>query len=125
MFGVDVVRAQGEIRRRIGVVFQSPSLDRKLTVIENLRHQGHLYNLRGQGLQSRIDQLLFTVRNGGSQRPSCGNTFRRTTTPFRIGEGPLAQTAGAFARRTKPRVSILVCGGNCRIISNGCAMKTV
>src|ERR1700747_188888 len=58
MFGVDVVRGQGEIRRRIGVVFQSPSLDRKLTVIENLRHQGHLYNLRGQGLQSRIDQLL-------------------------------------------------------------------
>jgi ABC-2 type transport system ATP-binding protein len=58
MFGVDVVREQGEIRRRIGVVFQSPSLDRKLTVLENLRHQGHLYNLRGQGLQSRIDQLL-------------------------------------------------------------------
>src|ERR1039458_2628674 len=48
MFGVDVVREQGEIRRRIGVVFQSPSLDRKLTVLENLRHQGHLYNLRGQ-----------------------------------------------------------------------------
>jgi ABC-2 type transport system ATP-binding protein len=40
------------------VVFQSPSLDRKLTVLENLRHQGHLYNLRGQELQLRIDQLL-------------------------------------------------------------------
>jgi ABC-2 type transport system ATP-binding protein len=58
MFGIDVVREQVEIRRRIGVVFQSPSLDRKLTVLENLRHQGHLYNLRGPGLQSRIDQLL-------------------------------------------------------------------
>lgn len=58
MFGLDVVREQSEIRRRIGVVFQSPSLDRKLTVLENLRHQGHLYNLRGPGLQSRIDQLL-------------------------------------------------------------------
>ncbi len=58
MFGVDVVRAEGEIRRRIGVVFQSPSLDRKLTVLENLRHQGHLYNLRGHELQSRIDELL-------------------------------------------------------------------
>jgi ABC-2 type transport system ATP-binding protein len=44
--------------RRIGVVFQSPSLDRKLTVLENLRHQGHLYNLRGQELQLRIDKLL-------------------------------------------------------------------
>src|SRR6266481_9146100 len=35
MFGADVVREQGEIRRHIGVVFQSPSLDRKLTVFEN------------------------------------------------------------------------------------------
>src|SRR6202142_2612440 len=58
MFGFDVAHHQSEIRRRIGVVFQSPSLDRKLTVLENLRHQGHLYNLRGQELQSRIDHLL-------------------------------------------------------------------
>ena len=58
LFGMDVARHQSEIRRRIGVVFQSPSLDRKLTVLENLRHQGHLYNLRGHELQSRIDELL-------------------------------------------------------------------
>jgi ABC-2 type transport system ATP-binding protein len=58
MFGIDLSRGQAEIRRRIGVVFQSPSLDRKLTVTENLRHQGHLYNLRGQELQSRMDELL-------------------------------------------------------------------
>ena len=58
MFGYDVVRNRAEIRRRIGVVFQSPSLDRKLTVLENLRHQGHLYNLGGHDLQSHIDDLL-------------------------------------------------------------------
>jgi ABC-2 type transport system ATP-binding protein len=58
LFGVDIVRNQSEIRRNIGVVFQAPSLDRKLTVLENLRHQGHLYNLRGPGLQSRMDELL-------------------------------------------------------------------
>jgi len=58
MFGIDILRGRSEIRRRIGVVFQAPSLDRKLTVVENLRHQGHLYNLRGQELQSRIDELL-------------------------------------------------------------------
>ena len=58
LFGIDVVRDQSEIRRRIGVVFQAPSLDRKLTVLENLRHQGHLYNLRGQELRTRIDELL-------------------------------------------------------------------
>ena len=58
LFGIDVVRQQSEIRRRIGVVFQAPSLDRKLTVLENLRHQGHLYNLRGPELQTRMDELL-------------------------------------------------------------------
>ena len=58
LFGIDVVREQSEIRRRIGVVFQSPSLDRKLTVLENLRHQGHLYNLRGPELQTRMGELL-------------------------------------------------------------------
>jgi ABC-2 type transport system ATP-binding protein len=68
MFGIDVVRDQNEIRRRIGVVFQAPSLDRKLTVLENLRHQGHLYNLRGRDLQSRIDELL--VRFGMADRKS-------------------------------------------------------
>jgi ABC-2 type transport system ATP-binding protein len=45
-------------RRRIGVVFQSPSLDKKLTVLENLRHQGHIYGMRGAALRTRIDELL-------------------------------------------------------------------
>ncbi len=45
-------------RHRIGVVFQSPSLDKKLTVRENLRHQGHLYGLRGPSLAVRITELL-------------------------------------------------------------------
>lgn len=58
LFGLDVVRQRRQIRRRIGVVFQSPSLDRKLTVVENMRHHGHLYNLRGPALRKRIDELL-------------------------------------------------------------------
>jgi ABC-2 type transport system ATP-binding protein len=39
-------------------VFQSPSLDRRLTVRENLKHQGHLYGLTGSELQSRIGEML-------------------------------------------------------------------
>lgn len=46
------------VRARIGVVFQSPSLDRKLSVRENLRHQGHLYGLRGSLLDQRTRELL-------------------------------------------------------------------
>lgn len=55
-----------EIRTSIGVVFQHPSLDKKLTVRENLLHQGHLYNLRGPYLRSRIGETLDEV--GASDR---------------------------------------------------------
>lgn len=46
------------IRNQIGVVFQSFGLDKKLTVFENLAHQGHLYGLAGKKLRGRIDEVL-------------------------------------------------------------------
>lgn len=58
VFGMDVVRDADAIRRRIGVVFQEPALDRHLTVAENLRHQGHLYGLRGRRLRARMEEAL-------------------------------------------------------------------
>jgi ABC-2 type transport system ATP-binding protein len=58
VFGFDVARQPSEVRRRIGVVFQSQSVDGKLTVEENLRHQGHLYGLRGASLKARIEEML-------------------------------------------------------------------
>jgi ABC-2 type transport system ATP-binding protein len=54
--GLDV--RDGAVRRKIGVVFQSPSLDGKLSVGENLTHHGHLYGLSGAGLRTRIDEEL-------------------------------------------------------------------
>lgn len=56
--GYDLVTQQARIRQVLGVTFQSPSLDRKLTVQENLKHQGHLYGLRGAELQRRMDEGL-------------------------------------------------------------------
>ena len=56
--GFDLARSAREVRRRIGVVFQSQSVDPKLTVAENLRHQGHLYGLRGATLNARIAEML-------------------------------------------------------------------
>ncbi len=46
------------VRKLLGVVFQHPGLDIKLTVTENLRHHGHLYGLRGKNLSYRISELL-------------------------------------------------------------------
>lgn len=56
--GFDVVAERNAVRRRIGVVFQSPSLDAKLTVRENLHYGGRLYGLGGRELRDRIDELL-------------------------------------------------------------------
>ena len=48
ILGHDAAKEPGQLRREIGVVFQSQSIDLKLTAAENLRHQGHLYGLRGE-----------------------------------------------------------------------------
>jgi ABC-2 type transport system ATP-binding protein len=58
VLGFDLRSERSAVRSRIGVVFQAPSLDKKLTVAENLRHQGHLYGLRGNRLASRMDEML-------------------------------------------------------------------
>ncbi len=58
ILGFDLRRDVNEVRRRIGVVFQAPSLDKKLTVVENIRHQAALYALRPQDLRVRQAELL-------------------------------------------------------------------
>ncbi len=54
--GFDIATQAADVRRRIGVVFQSQSLDRKLTVAENLRAQGHLFGLSGSVLRGRVER---------------------------------------------------------------------
>lgn len=59
--GFDAAKEPTKLRREIGVVFQAPSIDVKLTATENLWHQGHLYGLRGATLKSRIAEMLLRV----------------------------------------------------------------
>lgn len=66
ILGFDVVTHPLEVRRSIGVVFQNQSLDRRLSVRENLEHQGRLYGLSGQVLDARINEVL--ARTGLSDR---------------------------------------------------------
>lgn len=58
ILGCDVAAHPAAVRSRIGVTFQSPSLDGKLTVVENLRHQAHLYGLFGSRARQRISELI-------------------------------------------------------------------
>ena len=45
-------------------MFQSPALDTRLRVRENLRHHGHLYGMFGRRLTERIREMLSLVRMG-------------------------------------------------------------
>lgn len=56
--GRDVAREPAAIRREVGVVFQTQSLDKALTVEENLRAQGHLHGLSGATLRDRMQAAM-------------------------------------------------------------------
>lgn len=56
--GYDVQRERDAVRGAVGIVFQKPSLDDKLSVIENMRCQGNLYGMSGASLISRSMELL-------------------------------------------------------------------
>jgi len=59
--GFDVVDEQNEVRRRIGLVFQEPTLDEYLTALENLRFHAELYGVpRGQR-NTRIERVVRMV----------------------------------------------------------------
>jgi ABC-2 type transport system ATP-binding protein len=61
----DSVREQpGAVRRHLGVVFQTPALDDRLTVRENLKHHGHLHGLAGRALAGRTVEVLEALALG-------------------------------------------------------------
>jgi ABC-2 type transport system ATP-binding protein len=64
ILGCDLRGATQALRRRIGVVFQSPSLDGKLTVAENLTIHGNLYGMRGARLKERTQAMLTRLDVG-------------------------------------------------------------
>lgn len=79
--GHDVVSGAAEVRARLGVVFQSPSLDGKLTILENLLCGGALYGLKGADLERRITEatkaLNLTDRMGDLVETLSGGLQRR------------------------------------------------
>lgn len=79
--GHDVEREPAEVRRHVGVVFQTQSLDKALTVEENLRSQGHLHGLSGSVLRERMqramEQLGLTDRRKDLVETLSGGLKRR------------------------------------------------
>jgi ABC-2 type transport system ATP-binding protein len=79
--GYDITRQQHDVRQSIGLVFQDPSLDDKLTAMENLRFHAMLYDvprhefeLRARvvldlaELSDRADSLVKTFSGGMKRR---------------------------------------------------------
>lgn len=56
--GARVAPGARALRQRMGVVFQAPSLDARLTVIENLLLSAAIYGVRGDEAVRRADELL-------------------------------------------------------------------
>jgi len=59
--GFDVVKAPDKVKKVIGVVQQHLSLDRDLTVKENMEFRARLYHLDSSERKKRIDELLDYV----------------------------------------------------------------
>ncbi len=59
--GLDVRRASSRVRRGLGLVFQEPSLDERLTVMENLDFHGRIYGLSGPERRRRAEHVLEVV----------------------------------------------------------------
>jgi ABC-2 type transport system ATP-binding protein len=56
--GIDLLRQPAEARRRMGVVFQSPAVDKHLSVMENLRLHAALYDIKRAEFDRRLEDAL-------------------------------------------------------------------
>jgi ABC-2 type transport system ATP-binding protein len=79
--GFDVMAEPTEVRRRIGLVFQEPTLDEYLTAQENLRFHAELYGVPRAVVPERLEQVMQMVglwdRRKGLVRTFSGGMKRR------------------------------------------------
>lgn len=79
--GFDVAHEQSRVRQCIGLVFQDPSLDERLTALENLEFHARVYNVPASVSKGRIEQVLKMVelweRRRGMVKTFSGGMKRR------------------------------------------------
>ena len=59
--GCNVIKEPARVRRKVGIVFQDPTLDTVLTGRENLELHARLYGISADVRQARIDEMLELV----------------------------------------------------------------
>lgn len=97
IFGERLPAATANVRSMIGVVFQKPSLDGKLTVGENLHHHGMLYGMSSARLKDSVAASLTRL----------GITERRDDIAETLSGGLQRRVELAKALMTRPRLLIL------------------
>ncbi|MCD6358425.1 MAG: ATP-binding cassette domain-containing protein [Dehalococcoidia bacterium] len=79
--GYDVVHQRTKVRQSIGLVFQDPSLDDRLTAMQNLHFHAMLFNIPGDVFKERVSELLeiveLTERAKNEVRTFSGGMKRR------------------------------------------------
>ncbi len=55
--GYDIINNSDEVRKKIGIVFQEPSLDEELTAHENLIFHANFYGIKG----TKAEQILSSI----------------------------------------------------------------
>ena len=61
IMGHDIVKKRNDVRRSIGVVFQEPALDSRLTGRENLEFHAQMYDMAAGERRARINEVLALV----------------------------------------------------------------
>ncbi|MFQ6050169.1 MAG: ATP-binding cassette domain-containing protein [Candidatus Hydrothermarchaeota archaeon] len=61
VWGYDIVEEPDEVRKSIGIVFQDPTLDEKLTARENLDFHGRMYGMQKAVREKRLREVLELV----------------------------------------------------------------
>ncbi len=92
VFDEDAGRHPERVRRRLGVVFQHPALDGKLTVLENLRCHAALYGLAAADGRARaaalLERLGLAERAGDYVETLSGGLARRVELAKGLLHGP-------------------------------------
>jgi ABC-2 type transport system ATP-binding protein len=88
---------KARVRALLGVVFQKPALDGKLTVAENLLHHGALYGMAGPALRSAMNRSLERL----------GIDDRRRDLAEQLSGGLQRRVELAKALMTEPKVLVL------------------
>lgn len=57
----NIASQKNEVRKSIGIIFQDPSLDERLTAEENLRFHAKLYGIKKEDYKKRVKEVLELV----------------------------------------------------------------